>query len=80
MQKEVLEKEFSNLQEQKRVLNNDLQASRREILVLNSKLEECEHKCHMIATNLQVENDRLKNEYQSEKEILIDEITSNTFF
>lgn len=77
MQREALEKELANSQEHRRIMNNDLQTCRREILSLKSKLEECKHKCKVSTTNLQVEKEMLKNEYQSEREQLNDEITSN---
>ncbi|XP_035230324.1 girdin-like isoform X2 [Stegodyphus dumicola] len=74
MQKEVLEKELANCQEHRKTLNNELQVCRREIFSLRSKAEECEHKCRMVTTNLQVEMEQWKAEKESEQERLHDEI------
>ncbi|GIY36222.1 centrosomal protein [Caerostris darwini] len=74
-QKEILEKELSNSQEHRKVLNNELNASRREVLSLKNKLEENEHKCHMMLTNLQVEMEQWKSSKESEREQFMDEIT-----
>ncbi|CAL1292262.1 unnamed protein product [Larinioides sclopetarius] len=75
MQKEILEKELHNSQEHRKILNNELSGSRREVLTLKNKLEECEHKCHMIMTNLQIEMEQWKNSKESEHEQFIDEIS-----
>ncbi|GFV11017.1 hypothetical protein TNCV_2717621, partial [Trichonephila clavipes] len=74
-QKEILEKELVNSQEHRKVLNNELNASRREIISLKNSLEECEHKCHMMLTNAQVEMEQLKASKESELEQLLDEIS-----
>ncbi|GBN05880.1 Centrosomal protein [Araneus ventricosus] len=75
MQKEILEKELNNSQEHRKILNNELGASRREVLTLKNKLEECEHKCHMMTTNLQIEMEQWKNAKESEHEQFMDEIS-----
>ncbi|XP_055937739.1 centrosomal protein of 83 kDa-like isoform X2 [Argiope bruennichi] len=75
MQKEILEKELTNSQEHRKILNNELSTSRREVLTLKNKLEECEHKCHMMMTNLQIEMEQWKNSKESEHEQFMDEIS-----
>ncbi|GFS69490.1 centrosomal protein [Nephila pilipes] len=75
MQKEILEKELTNSQEHRKVLNNELNACRREVLSLKNLLEECEHKCHMMLTNAQIDMEQLKASKESEQEQLMDELS-----
>ncbi|XP_054717284.1 centrosomal protein of 83 kDa-like [Uloborus diversus] len=75
MQKDVLQREFTNCQEHRKLVNKELQEGKREAYLLQGKLAEAEHKCQLTITNLHVEMERWKAEQESEKEHMAEEMS-----